>query len=102
MKTFKDFMAESRRSSAEAGMDKAYKEMERIRDLREKGVTADDLHAEADKHAAAHKAHMDEIRSKIDSDPKYFRSKAHLSTLRKANTAMSKEQNLRNRAAALK
>lgn len=51
IKSFKRYMNESRRSSAEASVQRHWKDMDSIRDLKDKGVSASDIHAEADKHA---------------------------------------------------
>lgn len=102
MKSFKSYMDESRRSSAEASVQRHWKEMDSIRDLKDKGVTPAHIHAEADKHAKIYSEVSAEIRNKIKADKSYQGSSEHRTLLKKMNSAMTKESNLRNKADHLK
>lgn len=102
IKSFKRYMNESRRSSAEASVQRHWKDMDSIRDLKDKGVTASDIHAEADKHAKTHSEVSAEIRNKMNADKSYQGSPEHLKLMKKMNTAMTKERNLRDKASYLK
>ncbi len=102
MKSFKRYMDESRRSSAEASVQRHWKEMDSIRDLKDKGVTASDLHAEADKHAKIYSDVSTHVRNKIKADKSYQGSSEHRALLKKMNSAMTKEGNLRDKASHLK
>jgi hypothetical protein len=102
MKSFKRHMDESRRSSAEASVQRHWKEMDSIRDLKDKGVTASDINAQADKHAKIYSELSAEIRNKIKADKSYQGSSEHRTLLKKMNSAMTKEGNLRDKANHLK
>jgi hypothetical protein len=102
MKSFKRHVDESRRSSAEASVQRHWKEMDSIRDLKDKGVTASHMNAEADKHAKIYSELSAEIRNKISADKSYQGSSEHRTLLKKMNSAMTKEGNLRDKANHLK
>lgn len=102
MKSFKSYVNESRRSSAEASVQRHWKEMDTIRDLKAKGVTAADMHAEADKHSKIYSELSAEIRNKIKADKSYQGSAEHRALMKKMNSAMTKEGNLRDKANHLK
>lgn len=102
MKSFKSYMNESRRSSAEASVQRHWKEMDSIRDLKDKGVTAADINAQADKHAKIYSELSAEIRDKIKADKSYQGSAEHRALMKKMNSAMTKEGNLRDKANHLK
>ena len=98
MKTFKSFLEESRRTSAEAGVQNASKSLGVLKDKMLKGVTSHDLEKQSDEHDKKYSEHMKQIRSKIDANRSWIGSSEHKSLLRKANTHMTKSQNLKNDA----
>ena len=102
MKTFKSFLEESRKSSAEAAFSSSTKSLSALADKMRKGVTSADLEKQAAEHDKQHGEITQQIRDKIDSDPSWRGSCEHKSLLKKANSHLAKHFSVKNSAAIAK